>query len=656
MNYQNNQQGQLPFNPRQPTSNLLNISLNNPPHVPNFQVEQWLQSSIPLIAAASAMEIQNRAQANPLRMFMFNQYSRNNFANPDFDALVVGIAEFITMASKKNTYPNVEIAIQDSIPKMVEMLCAVNLRSFPQLEREVDQQTINAVRNTVNHFDRICHEIKQMQYQQPNQYQQQPQQQNWAPQNNMGNYPQQNNNQGGFSNTPLSGYNNRGQVQPPQGQPTSLFGGSQQNAIPAQTGQTMGGKYGGDNNPITQPFTPRTPTPAPQTQQVQQVQQPVSTVNEVLASEVTWVPSERYPYYPAYNPLKYVMYIRTEADGTLTPVLKERTENMDYDRHSVSTVFGPVPKKLDLSNSANIMLQIEEGVKLINADSKNVQDHRTMKAISPEETNELVTTCVNQKTYIETSENEAWFEGSIDRLKINDGKIPAVYRVYVRITDPIITMVDESAVVVNFGNSKTFIELREKMDSATGEISAELWGAANMRMTNLINRILRLNMSLPTIAIESFVTDIQDLITLLETNYGASIQTAFLKYQKEEIASTFKTLSEETAVELTAMCLQDKGFDKDNEPKITFITSDYSLTYMNCLSHELELDMAAEVGSAITNALTPMMFSLAEGLFNDIDARGNNFAKHLIRTNDGRIMEIAKGNIGDGFYTVMLTN
>lgn len=141
---------------------------------------------------------------------------------------------------------------------------------------------------------------------------------------------------------------------------------------------------------------------------------------------------------------------------------------------------------------------------------------------------------------------------------------------------------------------------------------------------------------------------------MLARDYGQAIQDAFLKYQKQNIAAEFKVLDAECSADMTSVFLDGKIYPEGSTPKITYLASDYSLTYLNCVSHELELELAPQIGAAITKALTPIMFKLIEGLFHDIDLKNNNFARHLIRTNDGRIMETCRGNVGESFYILTL--
>ena len=77
--------------------------------------------------------------------------------------------------------------------------------------------------------------------------------------------------------------------------------------------------------------------------------------------------------------------------------------------------------------------------------------------------------------------------------------------------------------VTYYGASKSFIELREKLDNTVNEVSGELWSIANRKMTKLVNRILKQNLSISTLSIDSFVHDNQDLLTTLLEKQGQLI-------------------------------------------------------------------------------------------------------------------------------------
>src|ERR1700756_3849588 len=130
----NLQGGQLPADPYNPERGPMQIALNNPPCVPQFQAPAFMNDLIPVIAAAIALDIQNDAQKSPPRMFVYNLVSRNGFQNEIFAGLVMGTVDWVLMALAERKFQNPEQAAQAFVPKMVEMFIAVQIMSYQQLQ------------------------------------------------------------------------------------------------------------------------------------------------------------------------------------------------------------------------------------------------------------------------------------------------------------------------------------------------------------------------------------------------------------------------------------------------------------------------------------------------------------------------------------------
>ena len=66
----------LPYDPLTATSQFMQIDVNNPPFVPNYQCEPQIQQYGPYCAGLLMIELQSAAARNPLRMFAFNMYAK----------------------------------------------------------------------------------------------------------------------------------------------------------------------------------------------------------------------------------------------------------------------------------------------------------------------------------------------------------------------------------------------------------------------------------------------------------------------------------------------------------------------------------------------------------------------------------------------------
>lgn len=664
-----NNKPNLPFSADGPERGPFNLTLNNPPFVPaQYNGPQPIANILGLICAAAAIEIQQNANKNPLRTFMYNQYSRSEpanappFNNPEFAMLIEAICEYIVLEMNSNRYADVEKAAQNCVPQMCEMLCAINLRVFPDLEAYVNQNVVQTLRNTIAKFDETAQRIKNMRSGNNGWNNNSNSGNNgWGGGNNWGNSNQGGwgNNQGGgsqnrWNNSGGNSWNTTG-AKPSTGGNTSLFNSDDRRSS-TNSGSGVGGKWASES-PLKQPYEQRQ-VKAKEPEVIHQEEQQNQPIEASLASGlIKWQPSNRFPYIPASAPTVGEIWLRKHPptreypNGLVEPFLKEKDSNMDFDKHATGHVFGPVPRSLDISSAAATMSKIDQGVRKIN---NTVAMTETEKA-APE-----VTTLVNQAVMLETSLESAWLAGALKRLTSPTGELPDVYRAYAKIAQPIITGVDMTDVIKNFGQSKTYIELREKLQASIDEKTIPaLWGEINHKLTVLVNRILQQKLALTgsdgqAITIDSYIADIEDLIQFLGKEFGQNVQQAFLKNQKDEIHSVFLTLDEKNASVVTDNYLADMIFSEGNKPVITYVASDYSLTYLNCLSYELDIDLAKGLGTLITEAVTPVANAMLSGLFDDINERGNSFERHLITTNDGRILEAARGYLGDKNFLLTL--
>jgi hypothetical protein len=394
--------------------------------------------------------------------------------------------------------------------------------------------------------------------------------------------------------------------------------------------------------PVKQPFNPVVK------EEVAMQQNNLSSEVLVSACSMAWKPTVKQPYFPAYNPVTHELFYITDANGVIIEAtLKERTTPvMEYERHAIKTVFGPVSKNVDFSNTKPVQAKINLGIVALNNALEAINEGNATTADSK------ITTFIKEKVIAETSLTTAWFAGSLCRMQVDKNDMPYVYRVFASVATPTVSDVDETNYIKDFGSAKTFIELREKLNSSTEEVSRELWNSVNKKMTALINRLLKQNMSIPGLKIDSFVIDIQEVIEYLNEVYGASIQEAFLKNQRHHIEAAFRLMYDESAEGFTAYFKDDLKFA--TEPKITYMTTDYCLTYLNAASYELELELSANSSAAVVKNICPMMYDLVKAMFDYNDDRITQFDRFLIRTNDGYVMEACRGAIGNGFYLLTL--
>lgn len=119
-----------------------------------------------MIAWALANEIYTRAAnaqvGNALRIFGFNLYAFNNYANTDFIEAARILAERVRMAIMRREYNTVEDAIRALTPDTYTILCGALVRKYQGLTNHIPQNIVQECYNAVAALDRICNEINGM--------------------------------------------------------------------------------------------------------------------------------------------------------------------------------------------------------------------------------------------------------------------------------------------------------------------------------------------------------------------------------------------------------------------------------------------------------------------------------------------------------------
>jgi hypothetical protein len=643
------QQQQLPFNPQAPQQQFLNLQLGNAPYVPNIQVNPELMQQLPFVCSAAAMNIQQSAQMNPLRMFMFNQCSQNGFQNACFNDLTIFIANYIILRMRRNEFNNLMQCIEVTVPESVSLYAALNLNLYPALGNVVDRNVYNAAIQNFGFFQQVSNEINQMLNggNQPlNSYQNPGATQNYnniqPPAHNYGN------------NTPINRTGTIGN--------SGLFqsGGSVSNSggkAPG-SGRAMGTKYDHAHpSVVKQPFTARElPTVVePVAKQVfANVPKDNMFMQERVSHEDTkWVPSKTFPYFHAFNPTLWTLSYTVLADGSLAPFYEKKTIDMNYEQHGYSTNFGPSRTNVDVYPLVKEMEKLNDAVNLINGDTVLMS------------TDELQTAQIVYKetAIVEVAMSTAIEMGYVSIAESNPGNTPYVYRADAYVGSPYISTALDTELLRNFKLSSSFLELREKMRGCRDEMTQILWHACNQMITKEINRIIRQGLSIEDLYITDFVGDYDALVgdTVETDENGSEIVTRvlakdivpiLLSDEKRIIRTIFQTYTDEINDDIKAFMLRNLKDGFVGEINFNILASKNTLTYIDACSFDLQLEITPDLPSLLSENLTPELYSLASGIFRDIDESEHLYNRHLIICNDLCILEITRGYFGDDAFLI----
>ncbi|WP_233875489.1 hypothetical protein [Paraburkholderia adhaesiva] len=638
----------LPVRPDALEQNFLRFSIQDPPYVPKVEIESWMYSYVPIVAGMTANVIQEQSRKNPLRVFFFNLFARNRFVNAEFTALVQGILDFIVFKVAGDPRLNVEAIIDEAVEYMVSLVTGSMINVYPQLRNTVDAQTAQAADEHVRDFGQITQAIDEFRrrfgYQHP------------LPGQSGIRAPGYPGMMGMHSRMDGAGYPDiypamdhqriapgfAGRYDGVHEASAQLFGGTQASQpIVPRSGEIFSGRFA--NLPDTS--VPRYARVNGATSQGNSTMNAVieekpaqkdGLLEDIDETALKWLSFRDQPYHPIFNPDTSQLFYQELASGDVLAVVKARGDDMDYDRHRTKSVFGPVPAGLDLDDGERVTHGLQQGLKEIREERQAREENET-----PE-----VCTRVKEAAIEESSLEAVWQQAAVEwQASAEAGRLPGIYRVYGDVYDTVVGDEDESDFVEELRNAGTFKNLRSILDDQYGVASDRLWYKANNRATRLVNRILGLNLGLPT-TIDSFTEDFEPLLQMLRREYGEAMVEAFLRHQRTLIAAIYRETPEDNRVYVAdSMCdTWPEGWDR---PKLTFMSSWSSLTFVNCTAHELAVEWGKDTTALVTRRAVPVFYQIVRDIVEEAKDLGHNLEQYLLQTLDGKIIEIGTAFLAD---------
>lgn len=619
----------LPFLFDRPSFAYMNISLGNPPYIPPVNAPPDILNLMPVIVSGLIIEIQNKAASNYLRMFMYNQMSVNSYRNSDFDKLTRGTVDFILMLLANRSFPTPEAALNFTIEKMCMLFCGAIVYNYPSIRQYLDQNTINNAEILSAEYSNLGLEIERFKSNQQMVYGQRPQQFNRMAVSNVDQYS------GGQLNSFVS------------------TGGSKSN---------IGSKWASDvlqekaqQSSLQQPF--------PIKEEINYVKTPgeFTRVNpgfvEELVSESTavWKPIDYDKFYfPAHDVVTTQLFYRLDPAGKIIDVIRKRRDEpiMDEERHRINTVFGITPSKYVYADNNAVVNDMDTAL------STAYTTVGTKKEVEFVNDDGITTkTFVDSVPSVERSLETAWANLEIARLMHTSEIVPDIYRTQVVVITYTISNTDDEVFLKMYCNASSFIALANIMKNTINNVGIEFWCKCNARMTALVNRLLKEDLAIPKISIDDFVQDIGELIVYLDTTHGSNIRNAFLRNQSNYISKCMMILDESYNYEDESNKLANRingneGNDGVEQTKayITFLSTEYSLTYINITSFDLRIDLNDVVSARVDYEASPFLYSILDAMFSELDHRNDHFNKCLIKTKDGKIISCTRGLINPMSY------
>lgn len=668
----------LPHRYDAPESAMYSYTEQTLPAVPQCQ---WMQQ-LPEVVVRAAVVVANiatqSAGQNAARMFYYNCLSENGWRSNYFNEVVdLAVGMSVVMATQ-NVVQHPMQAIDRCAGDAVTLLLSKYILEFRELGSLCSQEQVAGAGQNMGSLNDQYMRIAQLR--------QAPAQQAYP----QGAYPQGYPQAGAYPNSgayssaiPVPG--GRPAYPAPQGNLAYggyPSGGAYQGSSNVSLGSGSGqpddryAQRGAPNDRFAQSAAVTRPVPGPvepslsqaayytprgtNTTTAPQSAGPVSPAQTSTEYSVkNWRPSPKQYYRAAYSLDEYEATYTKFGDiiiENLNPIGEE-----EMDRRAHTLVLGSTP----------VVARQEVITRLTSesAEMKKAIDDVRMGA--SEETELKVAEYVWPKILLSSWLEDLIFSGKQHQRDVQKEQAEnSVFRCFAVLTKPYATPLDFNELIfkeAGVTKFKTFLEVKELiidinrkarvLAQEEGSISQSLiaFGVElNRRMTKMLNAFLKYNLSLESVELDDFIEDIADLRDYLKKSFSSAYAEALDRYEYDTVPELFKTQLQgfETEQRMNLVEIGKDG-EVDGADNVTFLSAAYSLTYLDALSSELNLNVGKE-GLLIKESISPVLFNAAKSLFCKKEWLGIIPTEHLLITSDNVIYQLRKGYMGHESYLISL--
>jgi hypothetical protein len=665
----------LPFSNRELQAPLMNLAYGQAPIMFQVPSPPELAQFVPLIINQLIISLQEKATANQLRTFLYNQMAVNGYNNQDFINLLTIAVEVVDLVMRTTPGASIETVIQKSARNVVQFMASVNATKFPDLTYGLQPADITLIQRTIGEFDTEVTGMKRM----VSMPQQQPQG-NWGVPNTWGNG-------GGYGGGMGGGYS---QQMPRQaygvGHPSANqgFGGINAggNNQSGWRGRTVGEKSvktiqagAPDATPVRPPRStfreaqaatiqsrPAVTTVDPSTTFLPPVEVVAQTDVDILDKErFVWLKnkgnaiveefrtSKQYPFTFAYNPSMFNLVYVVEGKDVIRPILvnkdpipMDRNAHLTAPKISSTWVFPVTPetvgspiRKMALVPEDLVFEQFPFKV----PQSASQAEHWTFADLY------LGSTLIDR----EGKRQVLLLPGLIAEPKVCNDLLKQDIR------DLTLSTTIKHCV-------QELTRMKEKAEERSERHDILVVNHINKMLTDRINRFVRNELALTSGTITSFLPDILDLPGYLDSRYGSTAAKALIDQfgrMLDETLSFMQDTSSEGVLEYYCGEFMDKvPGPAGNRNLVTFYQKNkYALVDLS--SVELQVDLGStKVAVGVKESLTPLFYSVCASLLGEYDPTNAQMfpTRYFVRTNDGVTFEITRGALNKEFFFASLAS
>lgn len=358
-----------------------------------------------------------------------------------------------------------------------------------------------------------------------------------------------------------------------------------------------------------------------------------------FANRDAWTPSAAHPHPFVFNHRQDLFYELDFTNNVVVPLVVEKKNVMDYWAHD-SMAFGKTPKdfkRFDDHSVVQARLDVLHGALLNPSEEFDVEGSE--EGVTYFNRADLTKVGFSAYTLKENFIRLSFARLAMELNQTNGDETHKVQLIVGRgmTIEAFATTIAECDRLEELRGITSFTKLREKLHTLSRHLRPEIFLQLDSYFTKAVNRMLRQNLSIPSLHITSFCDDWLDLYSIITSSYGDAYRDAINTHQAAELRVL---LQANTDAELhVLMSLKDSsGF----KPFVLGIQT--KLMCVEEVGFHLDLDMVPDVASQLLPENNAFFHDLSQDMLTNDAA---NYGRFFVQTSDGRVIEASRSFMND---------
>lgn len=353
------------------------------------------------------------------------------------------------------------------------------------------------------------------------------------------------------------------------------------------------------------------------------------------------------PYAVAYDPETHVLMYTDKGDGVVSEMLLEMTMELDYLKNELAPKFRA--KTMADQKRVKVVPQWE-AIAAAKPSRILQEDNEALDEL--ERADIIEAPAVVEDVIVANSIAEAGAHAAVQLAKsniaIDDG---STYEYTTDQVTPILVSDNIYSDVRRLSGSGDLIAAAVRLRADRDSFGETLFHELNDRFTAAVNEAMTCNMQIETWTIDSFVDDIEDLITEIGNDKGEDVLACFRRNEHRIVEAACSVLSGEQYGRYLAELAVEHSMDvKDIKDRLIVLAKRTNITRVPFSSTDISLNFVGKTG-AVMPSRSPQLYEAVKALMIRAESKDAGMDVRII-TSDNVTLKVYRGFIGRDFFLI----